>query len=247
MCRWLKNNPSVIRFFLKLIFGIPRLAALFMAVLICYYFLKMYGISGIRSHTDSMEPVHIKLNGKIPLTIPKAYLDHVSSWSGGDQEIVSIVAMLPDLKPKQGHESIDNEKVVYITLNFGASRSRDFQDSRMTEMRALKDYLIPTTFNLEQLDPRYFKDRSSKNLPGFFYQDRAGTKEQQYYFGVVDGWRTVEYMCLVTCSTSTYFSPHIVGHYIMPADVMPDRWQEVDKKIVTLVNSFVDVDDTAPK
>lgn len=67
--------------------------------------------------TRDTKIVHIKLDGKVPLYVPKAYLTSHREWKGGDQDVISIKAMLPDMQPASLNPENNEEEGVSITLN----------------------------------------------------------------------------------------------------------------------------------
>lgn len=182
--------------------------------------------------TRDTKIVHIKLDGKVPLYVPKAYLTSHREWKGGDQDVISIKAMLPDMQPASLNPENNEEEGVSITLNSAIEGGRS---DILEDIQHLQPYLEDTGFGIDKLLPNFYEDKKSgkTNVSGYVpYHD--------HYFSVIDGNRHVWFSCekaAPRCRAYTAFDD-ISGSYSVSRHYIPDRWKGVDEKIVGLIESF---------
>lgn len=191
----------------------------------------------LRSHSSSMEPVDILLDGKVHLRIPKAYLIRVSNWFGKDHENVSIEAVLPDMRPIKPGENrkIDENLVVSIWLQ--SATDEKYFKNRLASFNKIKPYLVPTGFELDKLSEKYHEDKRQGRAPSmaFYPHDDTyiGIKEKSFLL------IRCERRDFAKCRTQTIFSSNIVGSFSFDKAFIPARWKEIDSKINDFINNFI--------
>jgi hypothetical protein len=224
-----------------LLMAIPMLPA--------YFLMNAGGVEAETGSTDSMEIVHIALENGPRLAIPKAYLHQKDLWKGGEQEYVQVIARAADLKPRTGPRPADyaNTEVHIYLEGTGLAAGDPVDNPKIAELEQLRPYLAATNFGISQLTDKYFKERDAgKSLPGYYFREGA-EDDVEFYIAAINGFRTVEYECRASCSTETVFTPQLQGNYTVPRGMVPAKWQEIDRKVVALVESFVEKGEAAKK
>jgi hypothetical protein len=221
--------------FIAMIYGIYRVAANFapdkyhafikVIIGVCIVSLLVVG-----AHMSRNAPVDIMLDGKIPLRIPKAYLREFINWSGGNQEFVSIEAVLPDMQPRiRGNKDL-KENIVYIDLMFG-NASGIFRAHAIEHYNQVKPYLEPPENGISKVS-----ELGELRSTLVFDHDDS-------YVTLTDDGRLVKISCEKKshskCQNWTNFNPYISGSYSVDRKFIPARWKEVDDKVLRLVQSFL--------
>jgi len=218
--KWMRNTIIV-----TVVIGLGLLA-----VYIVHSWNRMgYSMSG---RTKSTEIVHIKLDGKVPLYIPKAYLTKRREWKGGDQDVLRIEAMLPDMKPVTLASKANENDRIWISLT---SVLQQGHSSMVDEIKRLKPYIENTGFGIGKLSERYYPDKKAGKVSGSAY-----FQSKDHFLVVIDNWRHIRMACekpAYKCQAYTTFDD-ILGSYIVDRSYIPERWKEVDDKVITLIKSF---------
>lgn len=189
------------------------------------------------SYTTDTEIVHIQLDGKVPLDIPKAYLTSRRTWKGGEQEMVDVDAMLPDMQAVSLAAEIPEEERLYINLEGGYDDRRVFYTQNAeTQYKKLIPYLDDIGFGLKKLNDSYYA-ANSEGLVG----SMAFSKHWDYYLVRFPDGRRIRISCGKTaprCRVSKDFDGRISGSYSVHRKYIPVRWKEVDDKVTHLIQSF---------
>lgn len=191
----------------------------------------------LRSHSSSMEPVDIMLDGKVHLRIPKAYLVKVQNWIGGDQDSVYVEAVLPDLRPVKPGEilKIDQGLVVSIWLNdpIGSVGLRN----KSKKIDQLKSYCENENFKICKLSDDYFDAYKSGKAPSMGF-----ARYNNYYITARDR-RYIIIQCekrnIGLCSNTTNFGLGMTSQYFFDRAFIPQKWKEIDDKVSRLIEQFI--------
>jgi len=214
--------------------AIVVLVAIFVSYVIYMSEKVSYPMPAYNKDTDI---VHIKLDGKVPLYIPKAYLTSRRTWKGGDQEMVDIDAMLPDMQPVSLVPKIFEEERLYINLDGGYDDRWVFytQDAEVQYER-LSPYLDDIGFGLKKLNDSYYVAKSEGKVGSM-----AFFKNNDYYLARFSDGHRIRIICDKTaprCTAHADLDRRISGSYIVDRKYIPERWEEVHAKVVALTHSF---------
>ena len=226
----------IIRPFMWLFSGLKWLgiAIVVMIAIFMSYLMYIWGKMGYQmsGKTTDTEIVHIKLDGKVPLYIPKAYLTSPRAWKGGDQDVISMKALLPDMQPASlNPENIEEERVsitFYSAIEGGRS-------DMVGEIQRLKPYLEDTGFGIDKLLPTFYEDKKAGKISIAGYAAHS-----DHYLAVIEGDRYIWWRCekkAPRCGAYTTFDD-ILGYYSVSRAYIPDNWKEIDGQIVGLIESF---------
>lgn len=197
-----------------------------------------YGLVGT-GYTNSMEPVDVMLDGEVRMRIPKAYLANKRNWTGGNQELVNIEAVLPDLTPRSlaPYDSIKERDIVYIDLLSGL-KVLPSQSLASKEYEIVKKYLISSSYGVSKVDEKIFEDKKNNLVHGIHY-----FSHNDYYFLTEGIGRNARIQCEKgeggNCQAYTTFGGKISGSYSASEYLLPKQWKDVDDKVVKLINSFI--------
>lgn len=212
-----------------------RFAVLFTLILFVLWMLHFAGLPkmfspGMAISTD-MTPVEIFLKNGAHLRIPKAYLVNVKNWKGGEQELLVIHAVLPELRPRKPEEEVDRKNMVFLHLDGMTDQNMNFWMKMGSDYTP---YFLPSDSELKKLDDGYFK-KKELTVKGSY-----PPHEDIYWLQNED--RFVRVSCKTsppspTCNVYTNFELLKVSYYINKSHI-PQNWALLDGKIMQLLRSF---------
>lgn len=187
--------------------------------------------TGYRKGADPLNEdiSYIKLDGKITLSIPKDYLTDREARRGGDVDIVRIRARLPNLEAAPVRREGYEQDLVFISLQ----TALDVVEPLTVE--GLQPYLDETGFGISKLNDSYYEARAEGKIytPAF-------SKYNEYFLAYFADGRHARIVCekkIPRCTVYTRFDD-IFGTYMMDRSYVPEKWKEVDDKVLELIGNF---------